>query len=440
MKKPYEIIKELESNNSRLFKESVILREMRMGNDIFFEGANFACDKLKTFGIKKVPISKNLNGETNWEKFKVFLNNLMNRNITGNSAKEHMNDFIKNTCMDEWNYFYRRILIKDLRCGVSEKTINNVAKKNNFEKYQIAVFNCQLAQDSELHQKKLVGNKIIEVKLDGVRVITILYKSGNVVMFSRNGKELNNFDHITRQFRDSTQKNTLNESLVIDGEIVSKNFQELMKQIYRKDNVQNSDAILYVFDYLALKDFQSGKSNVKQIDRISMLSKWFALNKPYLKNVKLMPREYINLETTEGKNIFKNFNNRAVEEGYEGIMIKDPNANYECKRSTSWLKSKPVIEVSLKVKSIEEGTGRNSGKLGAIAVEGQDNDKYFQLSVGSGFSDKQRIEFWKKKKDLIGQIIEVKADAVTKSQDGEFWSLRFPRFKTFRGFKKTEKL
>ena len=130
----------------------------------------------------------------------------MNRNITGNNAKEHINNFIKTTNMDEWNYFYRRILIKDLRCGVSEKTINNVAKKNNFEKYQIAVFNCQLAQDSELHQKKLVGKKIIEVKLDGVRVITILYKSGNVVMFSRNGKELNNFDHIADQFKETIKK------------------------------------------------------------------------------------------------------------------------------------------------------------------------------------------------------------------------------------------
>ena len=440
MKKPYEIIKELESNNSRLFKESVILREMKRGNDVFFEGANLACDKLKTFGVKKVPISNNLDGESNWEKFKIFLNNLMNRNITGNNAKEHMNNFIKATNMDEWNYFYRRILIKDLRCGVSEKTINNVAKKNNFEKYQIAVFNCQLAQDSELHQKKLVGNKIIEVKLDGVRVISILYKSGNVVMFSRNGKELNNFEHIADQFKEAIKKNLLSESLVIDGEIVSKNFQELMKQIYRKDSIQNSDAILYVFDYLPLKDFQSGISNVRQLDRISMLSKWFKLNKLHLKNLKLMSREYIDLETVAGKNVFKDFNNRAVEKGYEGIMIKDPNAYYECKRSTSWLKSKPVIEVSLKVKSIEEGTGRNLGKLGAISVEGEDNNKFFQLSVGSGFSDKQRIEFWDRKNDLIGQIIEVKADAITKSQDGKFWSLRFPRFKTFRGFKKSEKL
>ena len=31
--------------------------------------------------------------------------------------------------VEEWNDWYRRILIKDLRCGVSEKTVNNVAKK-----------------------------------------------------------------------------------------------------------------------------------------------------------------------------------------------------------------------------------------------------------------------------------------------------------------------
>ena len=30
-------------------------------------------------------------------------------------------------------------------------------------------------------------------------------------------------------------------------------------------------------------------------------------------------------------------------------MIKDPESFYECKRSTTWLKLKPVIEISLKV-------------------------------------------------------------------------------------------
>ena len=33
-----EIIKLIESSNSRLFKESIILEQMKKGNDIFFKG------------------------------------------------------------------------------------------------------------------------------------------------------------------------------------------------------------------------------------------------------------------------------------------------------------------------------------------------------------------------------------------------------------------
>ena len=121
-------------------------------------------------------------------------------------------------------------------------------------------------------------------------------------------------------------------------------------------------------------------------------------------------------------------------------MIKDPESNYECKRSTTWLKSKPFIEISLEVKDYEEGTGRNKGKLGAIIAEGNDEGKNFKTNVGSGFTDLQRKEFWEQKEKLIGQIIEIRADSVSKSQDGKDWSLRFPRFKSFRGFVKKEKL
>ena len=41
---------------------------------------------------------------------------------------------------------------------------------------------------------------------------------------------------------------------------------------------------------------------------------------------------------------------------------------------------------------------------------------------------------------LIGQLVEIRADARTKSQDSDTYSLRFPRFKTFRGFDVGEKV
>jgi DNA ligase-1 len=120
-------------------------------------------------------------------------------------------------------------------------------------------------------------------------------------------------------------------------------------------------------------------------------------------------------------------------------MIKDIDAKYECKRSASWLKMKPFIEVSLEVTDVEEGTGRNAGRLGALVCSGQDDGKSITVNVGSGFSDSDRTEFWDGRDSLAGQIVEVRADAVTQNQDGTY-SLRFPRFLRFRGFRAGEKI
>ena len=120
-------------------------------------------------------------------------------------------------------------------------------------------------------------------------------------------------------------------------------------------------------------------------------------------------------------------------------MIKDVDAPYNCKRSHAWLKAKPFIEVTLEVIDVEEGTGRNEGRLGAIVCSGTDDGKDIRVNVGSGFTDDNRSTFWDGRADLITQLVEVRADAVTQNQDGTY-SLRFPRFKTFRGFELGEKI
>ncbi len=438
--KNFRIIQKLESTSSRLSKEGIILNEMKSRNDIFFKGMSLAYDKLLTFGIKQVPESESNGDGLGWEEFLQLADKLISRKLTGHAARDEILKLMRKSNIDEWNFFYKRILQKDMRCGLSEKTINNVAKKNSYNEYIIPVFACQLAQDSELHQKKLTGEKFLEVKLDGVRVITILYPSGKVDMFSRNGKELNNFNNLQEELKEKIKLNPIDDALVVDGEVVSKNFQELMKQIHRKEVVQNLDATLFLFDFLPFEKFKSGFYEKPYRLRTLDLEKWY--NK-FIQNsdkIKLIEKKLINLNSSEGLSIFKNFNNDSIIQGYEGIMIKDSESFYECKRSTTWLKLKPVIEISLQVKGVEEGTGRNSGKLGAIIAEGVDNDKFFRLNIGSGFSDEQRESFWKDKDKLIGQIVEIKADSISKSQDSEHWSLRFPRFKCFRGFDINEKL
>jgi len=231
----------------------------------------------------------------------------------------------------------------------------------------------------------------------------------------------------------------ITEPVVFDGEVMSSSFQDLMKQVHRKSNVKADDAVLHLFDFLPLSAFEKGKYTVKQIDRMTKLKAWKDLWDEETPNIQILDHEEVDLDTDEGRKTFKQINQRAIDGGYEGIMIKDPNAPYECKRSTSWLKLKPFIEVSLEVKEIEIGTGRNDGRLGAFVCEGEDDGKAIRVNVGSGFSDTDRDSYWEGRESIVGKIVEVRADAITQNQDGSY-SLRFPRFLRFRGFEVGEKL
>ena len=441
---PQDIIDQLEVNNSRLAKEAILKDAMQEGLDEFFEGVKMALDPLYTFGVKQVPDSKVDGQGLKWEVFKELAEKLHNRWLTGHDARDAILLTRDIATMDQWNKFYRRILIKDLRCGVSEKTVNKVAK--NFQQYSIPIFTCPLAHDSANHEKKMIGKKQVEVKLDGVRVITIIQgdtshgKFSKVEMFSRNGKQFHNFGHIIEEIEEVLKTSPAPYDLVLDGEVMSANFQDLMKQVHRKDGKQSKDAVLHLFDLCPLSEFQKGKWDKPQSERTELVSHWVEQNKAILKHVDVLDHTVVDLDTQEGQKTFVGLNKAAVDGGYEGVMIKDPNAPYECKRTHSWLKAKPFIEVSLKVVAVEEGTGRNEGRLGAVIVEGEDDGYNYRLNCGSGFTDAQRDEYWAERDSLIGQLIEVRADARTRSQDSETYSLRFPRFKCFRGFEAGEKI
>jgi DNA ligase-1 len=435
------VISTLEDHNSRLNKEAIILAQAEAGNNEFFEGCRLALDPMITFGLKQIPEKKDEDGPgLDWDSFTLALTGFVSRNVTGNTARDMIQAMMKSATKSQWNGWYRRILIKDLRCGVSEKTINKVVEKK-YADYAIPVFGCQLAHDSANHESKVSGKKFIEVKLDGVRVLTIVRSDGRVDMFSRNGKELTNFPHIAQQISNVIQLkgSSNNMDVVLDGEIMSSSFQDLMKQVHRKDNVEAGDAILNLFDVIPLADFEKGEWDTPQSTRSDMVYYWHKTYKDMLPNVAVVGHELVDLDTSAGKKRFKEINQKAIDGGYEGIMIKDPDAGYECKRSVAWLKLKPFIEVSLTVVATEEGTGKNVGKLGALVCEGVDDGKAIRVNVGSGLTDEQRDGFWKFKDDCVGMVAEVRADAVTQNQDGTY-SLRFPRFKQFRGFAPGEKI
>jgi DNA ligase-1 len=419
----------LEDHSSRLNKEAII--EAEKDNVELFEGFKLALSPFITFGVKKVPSFSGPDGQgLPWDAFKELCHLLATRQLTGDDARSAIELALSASTKSQWNNWYRRILIKDLRCGVSEKTINKIVKN------AVPLFECMLAHDGANHEKKVAGKKLLEPKLDGVRALLIIDAgTKTATIYSRNGKILENFGHITSAVESNIE--LFERSIVIDGEVVSESFQALMKQVHRKSDADAGDARLMAFDILPLSEFQKGKSVMGQKRRSALLRTM----KPVLDKVggiDIIPQLEVDLDTAVGEMQFKQYNKDAIDAGFEGIMIKDIDAPYVCKRHVAWLKQKPFIEVSLTIVGIEPGTGKNEGKMGAAICEGEEDGKFIRVNVGSGWTDDQRAEI---NDEVIGQVLEVRADAITRSQDSEdVYSLRFPRALRFRGFTAGEKL
>lgn len=435
---PETIINRLESDNSRLAKEAILEEAMNEGLDEFFEGVRMCLDKLYTFGVKQVPIKEEEGGQgLSWNNFKELAESLYRRDLTGHAARDAIKLAMDVATKSQWDY-YRRILIKDLRCGVSEKTVNSVAKKSKKPQYSVPVFEVMLAHDGANHESKITGKKLVEPKLDGVRCITVVdFESRTVTQYTRNGKELVNFPHIVKAFEDNMDN--WGRSYVFDGEVVSTSFQALMKEVHRKENVQAQDAKLQLFDVVPLVEFKKGESVMGQRRRSAFLRENFSKIFADSGCIEIVPQREFDLDVFTDEIEFKDYNREMVAAGFEGIMIKSVDGKWVGKRSTDWLKQKPFIEVSLEIVDVEEGTGRNVGRLGAVICRGVDDGREILVNVGSGFTDSNRREFWDSRDTLPGQVIEVRADAITQNQDGTY-SLRFPRFMRFRGFKIGEKI
>ena len=145
-------------------------------------------------------------------------------------------------------------------------------------------------------------------------------------MFSRNGKQFHNFGHIISEIENVLKEEPAPYDLVLDGEVMSANFQDLMKQVHRKDGKQTKDAVLHLFDLCPLKNFQKGRWKTKQTERSLLVKKWVAKHSMLLKHIQTLEWENVDLDTIEGQKRFVELNKSAVELSL--IHISEPTRPY----------------------------------------------------------------------------------------------------------------
>ena len=125
------------------------------------------------------------------------------------------------------------------------------------------------------------------------------------------------------------------------------------------------------------------------------------------------------------KEIIEEYTKKYVEQGYEGAMLRHDTFSYDFKRSDLLLKVKFFKEIDLKIVEIQEGQGKYEGILGSLKCTSDDG--LISVDVGTGFSDNLRKQFWAKRTELMGSLVEVKYQEVSVDKDGNK-SLRFPVF------------
>jgi len=140
---PEKIIQQLESNNSSLFKQDVLAQNI--DNQEFINGATKCLDPLITFGVKQVPFSEQDGTGITFDEFNDLATDLEFRQLTGHAARDAIQALCDKATNEQWNDWYRRILIKDLRCGTGAKLFNKVQKDI------IPLFGCMLAHDGAKH-------------------------------------------------------------------------------------------------------------------------------------------------------------------------------------------------------------------------------------------------------------------------------------------------
>ena len=208
--------------------------------------------------------------------------------------------------------------------------------------------------------------------------------------------------------------------LITDKQIESGElYRQTVKVVNSKQDIKLG-VCYHIFDIITSTDFVKGISESEYSTRRTVLD---ALDKGVFTNdesVRIVPLLY------KGDNhlMISTVLEDVEKQGKEGIMINTDDF-YLCKRCNSLLKVKSMQTCDVKVLNVVEGVGKNKGKLGAIIVEFEHNDKKYTCSVGSGFSEQERCMYWNDTHLLLNKIVEIRYFEVSKNEQNEH-SLRFP--------------
>lgn len=285
---------------------------------------------------------------------------------------------------------FNRILDKDLKCGVSVKTINNLYPG------LVPVESCMLCTDIDMH--KVAFPCYSSIKIDGDRAVFTPDKG----FASRTGKKITGLEHLEQALQ--------GRGHIVDGELRDNTLSCSRSSGLIRSNLPHKPNVHYfVFDV----DIRSALPLNKRLDTLRTL---YTLH-PHIHVVPhILCHDSAHVELA-----YK----AAIKVGHEGTVVKTYDHIYQFKRSADWMRLVPVSSADVEVVDITHGKrgSKYEGKCGALVVVFHGEEQ----KVGSGLSDNERELYANDHSLIVGEVIEVEYKGLT-----DHGKMRQPRYKRIR--------
>lgn len=413
----YEIIESIAAIGSTNAKKAIL--ESHKDNEILKACFYYAYNPRFNYWIKAKTLPR-IEGKHDIDSFAfVVLNTLINREVTGDSARAQIEKFMESLTAEAQEILCR-IINHDLRCGASD-TLAMKIWPGLVPSYPVMLCDKFKAKSEEYLKKFESANAFnISTKEDGGRVLITVDDFGSVALRSRNGSELTVyglFDSYFKRFKNQ----------VFDGELLIKNpdgtpnrklsngiYTKLVRNTAIKEEVERFSIVLW--DMIPLNEYLTGLGTKPYSERLEELNFCFR-TAWYTSPVRIVENKNVST-IKECFEFYEEMRNR----GEEGAVIKLNSGIWEDKRSKNCIKLKAEEDISAKIVGFIEGTGKYVGMLGSFRCI---TECGIEFNVGTGFSDKQRKEFSSSK---IGEIIDVKYNEIISNKTTSTKSLFLPVF------------
>lgn len=349
-----------------------------------------------------------------------------------------VNTWYLNLPTPEERWLGRAIITQDLQIGVSVTTLNKV-----FGSDFIPKISCMLGTPiDKVPESRQKWPYIVTEKLDGIRRIMVK-QNGVVKFYSRSGHLDDGLVELEKEAEH------LPDNYVYDGELLARGeFVDSIAQRQATNSIANRKGpkvglTFNIFDMIPAAEFLAHKATPSCMKRKLMLACVLQDTSGMLLMEDPVEYSYMMASMADG---FEYTNIKPVpilamahsmediepvvqalwEAGKEGVMLNDPRAIYEAKRTKGLVKMKKTISYQLRVEGFVEGTNKYEGMLGSLLTMYKDS----YLQVGSGFTDMQRWEIWQNQDKYQGALFEVESFGESTNKQG-LTSLNCPIFKRF---------